>query len=215
MINLFNDKRLSDITVIYSSQKISAHKVVLATHSTYFKELFKRSPTVSRLTAHPYGATELTDGQILEIDLGNEHNTVATAAFLKDLYSTVYISSSPELPLSFFAEMYLLAEKHGRPDAVDMYKARCREILGRTPCSDRYFAGVAALCGPGSSRYAISTLPDAVFEEFSIRVVGMENEEFQRLKHKVKDGSLFNATFLGRFALEMLERNRAGGRVSL
>jgi hypothetical protein len=65
---------------------------------------------------------------------------------------------------------------------------------------------VAALCGPDAS-YADSTLPNAIFEEFSIQVMNIEHKELGILKPKVEDGSLLNATFLRRFALEMLEKN--------
>jgi hypothetical protein len=109
--------------------------------------------------------------------------------------------------------MYVLAEKHGRPDAADVYEARCRQTLGRRPCSDRYFADVAALCGPDAS-YADSTLPNAIFEGSSIQVMNIEHKELGILKPKVEDGSLLNATFLRRFALEMLEKKLVGGRVS-
>jgi hypothetical protein len=58
--NFSNHERLSDIVVTYSNQRIWAHKIVLATHSSYFQELLKGSPTVSHPIAHPCGATELT-----------------------------------------------------------------------------------------------------------------------------------------------------------
>lgn len=46
MIQFFNDKRLSDITVTCAGQKIWAHKVILAARSSYFHKVFGSSPTV-------------------------------------------------------------------------------------------------------------------------------------------------------------------------
>jgi len=59
MINFFDDERLSDITVTFSGKKISAHKIILATHLSHFQELLGGSSTVSYFVAHPYRAIEL------------------------------------------------------------------------------------------------------------------------------------------------------------
>jgi hypothetical protein len=47
MIDFFDDQRFSDIIVTCSGQKISAHRIILATGSSYFQDLFESSPTVS------------------------------------------------------------------------------------------------------------------------------------------------------------------------
>lgn len=60
MINFFNDQRLSDVTVTYSGKKTLAHKIILATHSSYFQEVLGRLPTVSKSTTRFLWAIELT-----------------------------------------------------------------------------------------------------------------------------------------------------------
>lgn len=128
MINFFNDERFSDITVTYSGQKISAHKVFLATHSSYFQKVLEGSPTVSCFKARSHGATKLTLKQTSEIDLGSEHDFTATAAFLEHMYSASRAFTYHKSPL-FLADMYLEAMKHGRHDVADNYMKSCRERL--------------------------------------------------------------------------------------
>ena len=54
MINFFNDQRLSDIIVTFSGKKILSHKIILATHSSYFQEVLGGSPTVSKPITHSH-----------------------------------------------------------------------------------------------------------------------------------------------------------------
>ena len=63
MINFFDDERLSDITVTFSSTKVSAHKIVLAIHSPYFQEVLGGSPKVSRSMPHVYKQLSLHEGR--------------------------------------------------------------------------------------------------------------------------------------------------------
>ncbi|KEQ68459.1 hypothetical protein M436DRAFT_86344 [Aureobasidium namibiae CBS 147.97] len=190
MINFFNDQRLSDITIIFSGKKILGHKIILATHSSYFQEVLGGSPTVS------------------EINLGIEHDIAATEVFLENMYllSPYSRTSDPGRSLVFFAEMYLLAKRYGREDEVRVYQNLFSGILEGEPFSNEHIAGVAALCGPDSSRYADTPFPDTAFEELCANIPYLDNKERGTLKKKLEEGSMFKATFLGRFAVEMLDR---------
>jgi hypothetical protein len=59
MINFFDDKRFSDITVAYSTHKISAHRIILAIRSSYLQKLLESTPTVSCFI-YSLGSNELT-----------------------------------------------------------------------------------------------------------------------------------------------------------
>lgn len=101
--------------------------------------------------------------------------------------------------------MYLLAKRYGREDAVRVYWNQCSNTLGDNPFTDENLAGVAALCGPNSSRYADTPLPDTAFEDFCSNIHYMDDRERETLKKKLEEGSMFNATFLRRFAVDMLD----------
>ena len=101
--------------------------------------------------------------------------------------------------------MYLLAKRYGREDAVRVYWNQCSNTLSYEPFSDENVAGVAALCGPDSSRYANTPLPDTAFEDFCSNIQYLDDKERGTLKKKLEEGSMFNATFSGRFAVDMLD----------
>lgn len=103
------------------------------------------------------------------------------------------------------AEMYLLAKKYGRKDAATTYWSQCSNTLGYEPFTDENLAGVAALCGPDSSRYVDTPLPNTAFESVCSNIQYTDDREREALKNKLKEGSIFNATFLRRFAVEMLD----------
>ncbi|KAI4773342.1 hypothetical protein E4T52_11681 [Aureobasidium sp. EXF-3400] len=187
MISFFDDERLSDIAVTYPGKKISAHKIILATRSSYLQKLLTVSPTIT------------------EIDLGSEHDSAATAAFLKDMYSADSITPSPEHSLMLFPEMYLLAKKHGRADAAYIYDWHFGVALRREQFTEEYFASVTALCGPDSSRYVDTPLPVTALTQFCSNIEHMNDTERQTFKEKLEEGSLFNTTMLKRFAAEMFD----------
>jgi hypothetical protein len=207
MINFFNDERFSDIVVTYSGQKILAHKVFLATHSSYFQKLLEGSPTVSCCKARSYGAMQLTQKQTSEIDLGSEHDLAATAAFLEHMYSADDDSAYYKTPM-VLAEMYLVAVKHGRHDVADDYETFCYDQLTDETFSNQYFSDVAALCGPDSSRYADTSLPDMAFGVVLRKIKHMDDKDTEKFKEKFDEGMLFNAKFMQRFGRSMLDRYR-------
>ena len=212
MINFFDDERFSDITVTYSGQKILAHKIVLATRSSYFQKVLKASPKVSCSTAHSRGVIGLTPEQISEIDLGSEHDSAAVTAFLEDFYSTGEIYSPPGISPLLFAEMCQLAKTYGSDSAAYTYKTRCHDALYRASFTDEYVSYVEALCGPNSSRYGDEAFLDTILRLVLDRVEHMDTRDFEVFKANLAEGSLFNAILLRRFTVEMLDDFRTERR---
>ncbi|CAD0088111.1 unnamed protein product, partial [Aureobasidium vineae] len=183
MNNFFNE-RMSDITLIWGDgQKIFAHKVVLAAHSSYLQNMLKASPT---------------------IDLGDKYDSAATAAFIEDMYTchnTACLDLSSKRSISSLADMYLLAKKLRRDDAAEEYKGQCADVLSKQKFSDELLSQVATLCGP-DSKSADTSFAEMVFANILYRVRGGKVPE--TFAEKLADGSLFNATFTRRFANEIL-----------
>ncbi|KAH0384981.1 hypothetical protein KCU92_g3911, partial [Aureobasidium melanogenum] len=188
MLNFLDDKRLSDVTVTFSGQKMSAHKIILVARSSHFQKMLEDSPTISL------------------IDLGNEFDPAATTAFLKDMYGLEYPRERPESSPLFFAEMCLLAKRYGLDDVAQIYTRHCQKVLAKLSFTDEFLAHVAALCGPDSSRYADTSLPGTAFRHMVYRVRCMErdSEPSEAFAKRLEEGSIFNAMFTNRFANEML-----------
>lgn len=115
-------------------------------------------------------------------------------------------SNDSERSISCLAEMYLLAKRHGRDDAARGYETRCELVLVREQFTDELFSMVATLCGPNSTRYANTSLPEMAFKDILGRVQCMERdgELPETFADKLEEGSLLNAAFTRRFAREML-----------
>jgi hypothetical protein len=124
-------------------------------------------------------------------------------AFLKEIYSTACTPPSPERSPMFFAEMYLLAQKNGRYESACTYEAYCRNALHRVMFTDEYFSFLAALCDPGSSRFANTSLPDMALRVIPSHIEHM-GDRYGMFKKKLEEGSLFNDRFMRRFAVVML-----------
>ncbi|KAG9997431.1 hypothetical protein KCU78_g16957, partial [Aureobasidium melanogenum] len=193
--NFYDDKKLFDVTLTWGiGYKISVHKVILAINSPYLQRILEGSPMDA------------------EIDLGNEHDSVATAAFVEEMYtcgnSPCARPSSNDSERSIFclAEMYLLAKRHGRDDAAQEYETRCEYVLAREHFTDELFSMVATLCGTDSTRYSNTSLPEIAFKDILYRVQCMERdgELPETFADKLEEGSLLNAAFTRRFAREML-----------
>jgi hypothetical protein len=150
-------------------------------------------------------------GQISEINLGNEFDSAATAAFLEDMYTNDHMHSCPERSPMILAEMQLLANKHGRVDSPlepPVYGLLCYMAMDREKFTDTYFSFVAALCGSDSPKWAGTSLPEVAFGDVCCRIVEMHDRDYETLVDKLEDGSLFNATFMRRFAIRMLDSYR-------
>jgi hypothetical protein len=142
--------------------------------------------------------------QLSEISLGSEHDSVVMTAYLKDIYSTACTSPSPERSPMFFAELHLLAKRDGRHDSAHTYEAYCHDALHRIMFTDEYFSFISALCGPDSSRFANTSLPDMVLRVIPCHIEYM-GERYKMFKKKFEEGSLFNDTLMKRFAVVMLD----------
>jgi hypothetical protein len=125
-------------------------------------------------------------------------------AFLKDIYSTACTPPIPERSPMFFAEMYLLAQYHGRYDSACTYEANCHDALHRVMFTDEYFSFLAALCDPGSSRFADTSLPDMTLSVLPSHIEHM-GDRYGMFKKKIEEGSLFDDRSMKRFALVMLD----------
>ncbi|THZ89122.1 hypothetical protein D6C84_00415 [Aureobasidium pullulans] len=195
-MSLFNDARFSDLTITFGDgQKIFSHKVVLASDSTYFQNMFERFPSMDN------------------IDLGAEENSATAIAYVKDFY-TGDGSSDAECSMSCYADMHMLAKKHGREDFAAYYQQRFRDVLTEDPFDDKYIANLTKYCGPHNSKYSESSLPETVLEHVLNRVELLrESWKYppESFETGLEEGTIFNAKFAGRFAKERrisLERRR-------
>ncbi|CAD0014916.1 unnamed protein product [Aureobasidium pullulans] len=186
--SLFNDVRFSDLTItLGDGQKIFGHKVVLASDSTHFQDMFERFPSMDN------------------IDLSAEENSAAVIAYVEDFY-TGDGSSVAECSMSCYADMHMLAEKHGRKDFTARYQERFHGILTEDPFDEKYIANLTKYCGPHNSKYSESSLPEKVFEHVLNRVELLEEScEYppESFETGLGEGTIFNAKFAGRFAKEM------------
>ncbi|THX25848.1 hypothetical protein D6C77_01550 [Aureobasidium pullulans] len=187
--SLFNNVRFSDLTItLGDGQKIFSHKVILASDSTYFQDMFERFPSMDN------------------IDLSAEENSAAAIAYVKDFY-TGDGSSDAECSMSCYADMHMLAKKHGREDFAAYYQERFYDILTEEdPFDDKYIANLTKYRGPHNFKYSESSLPEMVFEQVLNRV------QFSQWRCEyppesfgtgLGEGTIFNAKFAGRFAKEM------------
>lgn len=124
----------------------------------------------------------------------------------------------PEFPVpnvkhdpSFFAGLYLLARKHGLETKARTYLRRFNTAMYQEPFTEKYLAYIADFCGPGSYRYTDTEVPEEAFDNILDRIIELKGEgtkklPYKTLAQKLKDGSLFNAMFMGRFADEMTSR---------
>ncbi|KAG9996425.1 hypothetical protein KCU78_g17455, partial [Aureobasidium melanogenum] len=153
--NFYKDKRFSDITLTFAcyGTSLSAHRIVLATQSCYFNELLKNDRNLAEI--------------IFEDD--NYDAPVATT-FLEDMYMPFSSpSNARDWPLHF-AEMYMLAKKHGRDDAASYYEDCCYDAMSDCSFDDEYLGHVAAFCGPSSTRYADTPFAEMAFQHILYRI---------------------------------------------
>ncbi|KAG9550106.1 hypothetical protein KCU71_g14134, partial [Aureobasidium melanogenum] len=192
--NFFNDKGLSDIRITYGNdQTILAHRIVLATHSREFQTMLAGSPKSA------------------EIDLKNEHSSTAVKTFVEDMYVSEFPVPDRKHDPLVFAELYLLAEKHRREDLARTYLRRFGTAMYQEPFTDKYLSYITDFCGPGSCRYTDTALQEKAFQDILNRMAELDDEETTKLcrtfAQKLKEGSLFNAVLIGRFAYEMTSRH--------
>ncbi|CAD0100622.1 unnamed protein product [Aureobasidium mustum] len=192
--NFFDDKRFSDVCITYGVDKtIVAHKIILATHSRKFALMLADS------------------SKSAEIDLRNENSSAAVATFIEDMYIPEYPVPDIKQDPSFFAELYLLAKKHGRDDVARTYLRRFNSTMYQEPFADKYLSYITDFCGPGSCRYTDTDLPEVAFDNILDRVFELKEEGATKapcksFAQKLKDGSLFNTVFMVRLANEMTSR---------
>lgn len=212
--NFFDDKRFSDVCITYGVDKtIVAHKIILATHSRKFALMLADSPKVSRAVKRKISSQldSLTSPKIAEVDLRNENSSAAVATFIEDMYIPEYPVPDIKQDPSFFAELYLLAKKHGRDDVARTYLRRFNYTMYQEPFADKYLSYITDFCGPGSCRYTDTDLPEVAFDNILDRVFELKEEGATKapcksFAQKLKDGSLFNTVFMVRLATEMTSR---------
>ncbi|KAK6003016.1 hypothetical protein QM012_000861 [Aureobasidium pullulans] len=193
--NFSNDQRFSDVRVTYGiGQTIFAHKVVLAIYSPVFQIMLAGSPKNA------------------EIDLSQEHSSVAVKVFIEDMYMFHHLDPGMDHNPSLLAELYMLAKRYGRNDMADAYLLRFGTAMFREPVSDEYLSHIAEFCGPDSSKYTETGLPEEAFVSLLDQMAELEDEKTSRspckaLASKLKGGTLLNPVFMGRFANEMLFRH--------
>lgn len=125
-------------------------------------------------------------------------------AFLEDMYLVDGINKCPEHSPIFFAEMSLLAKQHGCHDVADDHIGLCCQALQPEPSLDEYLSYVAALCGPHSSKYADTSIPNRVLMMVLYRVEHMNFGDLEEFKRRLEEGSFLNAKCSRRLAAEML-----------
>jgi hypothetical protein len=126
------------------------------------------------------------------------------------MYLVDDINRRPEHSPLFFAEMSLIAKKHGRHDIAGDNIGLCCQAMQRESSTDEYLSCVAALCGPDSSKYADTSLPNMIIVMILYRVEHMNFGDLEEFKRRLEEGSLLNAKCSRRLAAEMLNGFRVG-----
>lgn len=100
---------------------------------------------------------------------------------------------------AFTADMCVLTQKYDLQDANFRHRFQYLEDMKRRKCQSSYPLAVALVCGPNSSKYADTNLPEQVFKRCieDAKTLVKENKTFLKM---LEEGTLFNAKFAGRFA---------------
>lgn len=108
-------------------------------------------------------------------------------------------TTNPHDPIAFSADMCVLTQKYDLQDANFKHRHKILEIMKKEKCQSSYPLAVALVCGPDSSRYADTKLPEQIFKCCleDARTLVKENKTFLEM---LKEGTLLDAKFAGRFA---------------
>lgn len=100
---------------------------------------------------------------------------------------------------AFTADMCVLTQQYCLQDANFRHRFRYLEDMKKEKCQLGYPLAVALVCGPDSSKYADTHLPEQVFKSCleDAKTLVKENKTFLKM---LEEGTLFNAKFAGRFA---------------
>ncbi|KAK6003018.1 hypothetical protein QM012_000863 [Aureobasidium pullulans] len=174
----------SDIKVTFGDgQTFSTHKILLAIHSIDFDEMLQ-DPLVDDC-----------------LDLGRGDDPTLIEAMLHEVFDPDN-KFEPHDWTTFSADMCALTKKYYLQDAEFHHRHRFLSITNEQKQEPSYPLAIALVCGPGSSKYADTVLPDQAFKSCleDAKTLVKDNKPFFKM---LKAGELFNAKFAGRFAAEL------------
>jgi hypothetical protein len=133
---------------------------------------------------------------------------------IHDLYDLSYESETEDDFIAFCADMYLVAKKYGVDHVADIYLKNVLNEVLEDITSSQFALLVTKFCGPSAAAcYADIELPEKIFDSIlrEARLLLDENENFCK---SLENGTLFNPTYSGRFAIKVVEMYRDAERAS-
>jgi hypothetical protein len=133
---------------------------------------------------------------------------------IHDLYGLSYESETEDDFIAFFADMYLVAKKYGVDHVADIYLENVLNEVLEDITSSQFALHVAKFCRPSADAcYADTELPEKIFDSIlrEAHLLLDENEDFCK---SLKNGTLFNPTYSGRFAMKVVKMFRDAERAS-
>ncbi|THZ73731.1 hypothetical protein D6C85_03899 [Aureobasidium pullulans] len=189
----FNNETFSDIILKFGNFKIHAHKVILASNSTWFEKAFSS------------GFSEATQ---TTIDLGNEEDPNLLFAMLNHFYNDDYNNHiGQNNPIrdhsTLHLEIFLLADMYDAPSLRDAAKQRF--IKGMTnaakwhsPIHDEQIEVFRRVVGLDAVQFADVSLQEETFGALEMYV--REIMQTPRVAMLVGRGEMFSQEFAERFA---------------
>jgi hypothetical protein len=158
--------------------------------------------------------TALTREQIDCITLDGQDEPKLIETLIHDLYDLSYESETEDDFIAFCADMYLVAKKYGVDHVADIYLKNVLNEVLEDITSSQFALLVTKFCGPSAAAcYADIELPEKIFDSIlrEARLLLDENENFCK---SLENGTLFNPTYSGRFAIKVVEMYRDAERAS-
>jgi hypothetical protein len=110
--------------------------------------------------------------------------------------------------------MYLVAKKYGVDHVADIYLENVLNEVLEDITPSQFALHVAKFCRPSADAcYADTELPEKIFDSIlrEAHLLLDENEDFCK---SLKNGTLFNPTYSGRFAMKVVKMFRDAERAS-
>jgi hypothetical protein len=133
---------------------------------------------------------------------------------IHDLYGLSYESETEDDFIAFFADMYLVAKKYGVDHVADIYLENVLNEVLEDITSSQFALHVAKFCRPSADAcYADTELPEKIFDSI-LREAHLLLDENEGFCKSLKNGTLFNPTYSGRFAMKVVKMFRDAERAS-
>lgn len=182
---------------------VATHRILLSTHSPYFDDMLKQYSVVSNTRLAYFFSTvidtlELTQLQNDCVDLGREDDPILIETMLQEIFDPEHVAKAPDLA-AFSAAMCLLTKKYDLRDASYRHRHRFVETMNKEKEEPSYPQALALVCGPDSSKFANTMLPEQAFESCltDAKTLVKKNKTFLKM---LKEGTLFSAEYAGWFA---------------